>query len=259
MPDTTPPATGHSTGFTEAKCPGMFATGTDIMRRARMRQLGAVIFIVVAITESVNLGHAQSVRDAGHFWAMSQEAGTVQFLPGGVVLKREDGKNTFYSYRAGGFAAIRSENISTAMGDWVYFDWDSIDYQDQLDRGTFDIPRDKFLPGGAKVKKVIYVPTKNAPEVIALVCYTVPVPEGENPIPGADYIFLLVLRGERKDAGYSYKQILTQKLQKDSNYGDLILQNVSGIGKVLALYSVAPGGSSEDRQLDLYLLGGFPG
>lgn len=217
--------------------------------------------VVVALAwvalNSVTL-RGQDLKDIGHFWAMSKVGGTVQFLPGGLVYKAEGGTGTFYSYHGGHFVRADESRLPRTAKNWHYFDWADIDYEDQIDRTTFDVPRSVVLPESSKVKKIIYVPSNNAPIVVVLICYSLPQPEEELPMPGANNIFLLALKGRRKDAGYSYEKLWTQKLQKGSQYGDIMMQHLGGVGNVLALYSSAPGGSSEDRQLDLYLLQNFP-
>jgi hypothetical protein len=67
-------------------------------------------------------------------------------------------------------------------------------------------------------------------------------------------IVLVALRGDMTSTGYAYHELWTKTMQKDSSYGELMLQRVHGIGKILVLYSASAGPSSETKQLDIYAL-----
>lgn len=216
----------------------------------------AFVASVMLLLFSTRTSQAQELSDLAHLWAMGKANGSVQLLSNGVALKKEGGHNTFYSYHGGKFIPSSTVGgLSRSVLTWTYFDWNDLDYLDQVDKGTFDIPRESFLSRDSKVKKVIQIPDKNSETMTVLVCYTQPDHEQESPSSTAREIVILALKGQSAKAGYSYEKLWTKKLQEGSAYGGLVLQDISGIGRVLALYSAASSGaSSEDRQLDLYLL-----
>lgn len=192
---------------------------------------------------------AQGVREVGHFWAMK---GTVQLLPTGEVLKREEGKTTLYAYVQGHYVAAKGTQITEGVANWTYFDWLSVDWHDQLDRNDSDIPNGKFWPENAKVKKLVYLTAQNAPVVTVIVCYTVPEPPGDYPLATSKHILLVALSGNMTDHGYTYHKLWTKTVEKESSYGELNIQEVRGVGRVLVLYSASAGGSAESEQLDIY-------
>jgi hypothetical protein len=132
-----------------------------------------VIAYVALLFLLCKLAGAQDVRDIGHFWVMK---GSVQLLPTGDVLKREEGRTTVFTYLRGHYAPSKSTRISERTANWEYFDWLSVDWHDQLDRNDSDIPDAKFWPPNAKVKKLVYLSPRNTPIVTVLACYTTPEP-----------------------------------------------------------------------------------
>jgi hypothetical protein len=180
--------------------------------------------------------------------------GTVQILPTGNVLKREEGKTTVYSYVQGHYVADKGGQVSEQAKNWTYFDWQSVDWKDQLNRNNSDIPDGKFWPENAKVKKLIYLSARNASVVMVVVCYTVPEPPKDSPLETSKHIKLVALKGNATDSGYAYHELWTKTVQKESSYGELTLQEAPGIGKLLVLYSASAGPSSESEQLDIYRL-----
>lgn len=195
------------------------------------------------------ISKAQELRDVGHFWALK---GTVQLLPTGQVIKREEGKTVLYSYAHDRFVADKGTQIPERLMNWAYFDWLSVDWHDQLDRNDSDIPEGKFWPQNAKVKKLVYLSARNAPDLTVVVCYTVPEPPEDSPLGTSKHIVLIGLRGKLTSAGYVYNKLWTKTVQKESSYGELTLQSLPGVGKVLVLYSASAGPSSESEQLDIY-------
>lgn len=194
---------------------------------------------------------AQNLREVGHFWAMN---GTVKLLPTGIVLKREEGKTTLYSFQRGRYVADKRVQVPEPLMNWTYFDWESIDWDDQLSRNKSDIPEGKFWPQNAKVKKLVYLSPRNAPVVLVVVCYTVPEPPEDFPSEHSKFIRLVALKGNWTDSGHVYHELWTKTLEKESSYGELTVQDAPGIGRMLVLYSASAGASSESEQLDLYVL-----
>ena len=208
-------------------------------------------FLVVLFLLHPLLCGAQELREVGHFWAMR---GTVQLLPTGEVLKREEGKTTVYSYVQGHYVADKGAKVAERVMNWAYFDWQSVDWNDQLDRNNSDIPDGKFWPQNAKVKKLVYLSARNAPVITVVVCYTMPEPPEDSPLSTSKHILLVALKGNMTDRGYVYHELWTKTVQKESSYGELTVQEVSDIGKVLVLYSASAGPSAESEQLDIYRL-----
>jgi len=215
-----------------------------------MRDRALALAVVLLALHSLRCG-AQGIREVGHFWAMG---GTVQLLPTGDVLKREEGKTTVYSYLQGHYAVNKGGQVSDRARNWKYFDWLSVDWNDQLDKNNSDIPDGKFWPQNAKVKKQIYLSARNASVVTVVVCYTVTEPPADSPLATSKHIRLVALKGSVTDRGYVYHELWTKTLQKESSYGELTMQDAPGIGKVLVLYSASAGPSSESEQLDIYRL-----
>lgn len=210
-----------------------------------------VIFALVAVSANPRTA-SQEMQELGHFWAMG---GTVQLLPGGNVLKKEDGAVTMYSYEHGKYGVNNQTNVALSLANWTYFDWQSVDWKDQINRNNSDIPDQKFWPQNAKVKKVLYLSPRNALVVTVLVCYSVKEAQTSYPILStADQIWVAALRGTKTDTVYVYDKLWQRKLESQSNYGELAVQQVTGIGKILVLYSASTGGSSESEQLDIYRL-----
>lgn len=192
---------------------------------------------------------AQQLKEVGHFWAMK---GTVQLLPTGQVLKREEGKTTIYTYVQGRYVASKKTQIPERMVNWMYFDWLSVDWHDQLDRNDSDIPDGQFWPKNAKVKKLIYLSARNTPVVTVVVCYTLPESAEDNPLETSKHILLVALKGNVTQRGYVYRELWTKTVEKESSYGELTVQQIPGLGKALVLYSASAGPSSESEQLDIF-------
>jgi hypothetical protein len=215
------------------------------------RIIGSRVLVLVAtlFLQFVPISNAQELRDVGHFWAMK---GTVQLLPTGEVLKREEGKTTEYSYVQGHYVAAKGAQVAEQAMKWSYFDWLSVDWYDQLDRNDSDIPDGKFWPQNAKVKKLVYLSARNAPVVTVVVCYTVSEPPEDSPLATSKHIVFVGLKGNMTDRGYVYHELWTKTAQKESSYGELTLQQLPGVGRALVLYSASAGPSSESEQLDIY-------
>jgi hypothetical protein len=209
--------------------------------------IGAVVFLLLHPLKC----EAQELKEVGHFWAMK---GTVQLLPTGEVLKREEGRTTIYSYVEGRYVAVKGTHVPKRVMTWAYFDWQSVDWLDQLDRNDSDIPEDKFWPQNAKVKKLVYLSARNAPVVTVVVCYTVSQPPEGSPLKTSKHIVLAALEGNMTEQGYVYHLLWTKTVQKESSYGELTLQEVPNVGEALVLYSASAGPSSESEQLDIYKL-----
>ncbi len=207
------------------------------------------VFIAVFFLLYAPMCKGQESRDVGHFWAMK---GTVQLLPTGEILKPEEGKTTVYSYVRGHYVADRGTPVPEPAMNWTYFDWLSVDWHDQLDRNDSDIPDGKFWPQNAKVKKLVYLSARNAPVVTVVVCYTESEPPADSPLVTSKHIVIVALSGKMTDRGYVYHELWTKTVQKESSYGELTLQQVTGVGRVLVLYSASAGPSSENEQLDIY-------
>jgi hypothetical protein len=194
---------------------------------------------------------AQELKEVGHFWAMK---GTVQLLPTGEVLKREEGHTTIYSYVQGHYIADKGIRVPERVMNWAYFDWQSVDWHDQLDRNDSDIPDGKFWPQNAKVKKLVYLSARNALVVTVVVCYTVPESTEDSQRETPKHIVFAALKGIMTEKGYVYHKLWTKTVKKESSFGELTLQDVPNVGKALVLYSASAGPSSESEQLDIYKL-----
>ncbi len=193
---------------------------------------------------------AQEIQKIGEFSTMN---GTVQLLPTGNVLEREEGKTTLYSYQSGSYVPNGGVQVAPQVLNWIYFDWQSIDWGDQRDKNGTSIPSGEFWPKDARVKKVIYLSAPNATVVKVLVCYTMSDPTESSPLASSKLVKLVAIRGTLTDRGYVYHSLWTKTLRKDSSYGDLVVQQVPEVGRLLVLYSGSLG-SAEIEDLTLYEL-----
>jgi len=201
----------------------------------------------------VHRSQAQQITEIGRFWTLG---GTVQLLPTGQVLTEEDGTRKVFTYRQGRYVRTdpnANRTTTPPYSRWIYFDWASIDWHDQLDKNDSDIPAGRFWPREAKVKKVIYLTPRSAPKVTALICYTLKEPP-EQSSGTSQRIVVTAVMGKRTEEGYKYVQLWTKILQTESSYGELIVQDIPRAGRTLVLYSASAGGSTESEQLNLYTI-----
>jgi hypothetical protein len=221
-------------------------------REVRFNNAAALLTAISILFLAAPRSRAQELQELGHFWAMK---GTVQLLPTGNVLKREDGKVSVYTFKHQKYTVDNRLQLPKEITTWTYFDWQSVDWSDQIDRNDSDIPDGTFWPQNGKVKKILYLSARNGPVISALVCYTVAEPKEERQLLStAGQIWVIAVRGNRTDSGYKYQKLWAKKLETQSNYGELSVQQLPDLGRVLVLYSASAGGSSESEQLDIYKL-----
>ncbi len=177
--------------------------------------------------------------------------GNIQLLPGGHVLTEQDRKFTHYVYRSGRFVVSRSP-LPEELRHWKSFDWEGADYLDQMDRHAFDPTINDFLPAGRRIKKLAYVSLGVKSQTLILVCYTLKTAE-EFASPTSTDIYVTALRRTwllKKPP--IYRKLWERRLQVDVDYGDFVVQEVPGAGRLALLYYVGVGGSGYSLGLDIY-------
>jgi hypothetical protein len=177
--------------------------------------------------------------------------GSVQFLPGGFVIVTEDGKSTRYAFRSSGFVTSQ-EVLAPSLRSWIAFDWEGVDYLDQLNRKDFDPDIRAFLPNPAKVKKVLTLSQPDGTSLL-LVCYT---SRSAQPLalPEATDISVLAVLDSEKDPHKpaKFQKEWEKKVAANASYGEFELQTVPRVGTFILLYSASTGGDAVDRALSVY-------
>src|SRR5262249_25099131 len=175
-----------------------------------------------------------------------QDTGDLQFVPGGYVIKDQNGHKERYIFRGNSFQRFKGK-LSPALEKWSSFDWD-VDAFDEIDLRNSKIR--KYLPKGAKLKKVLEIPPEDGGKPsLSVVCYTIRTYQTS--------IFITALLSTATDGpqqGRTYRKLWTLKPKERYSYGDFQYQLVPGAGGFVLLYSGAPGADSQELSLDVYRL-----
>ena len=202
-------------------------------------------FIVSAVLCACLSVHAAevSIKHVGEFYSLG---GTVQFLPGGYIIVTDvDGKSKQYVFNGSSFVASK-EAIPPKLRAWVSFEWEGVDYLNQINRQSYDPGLDAFVPKSARVKQVISVNRPHG-KTLFLVCYTTKVVDTP--------ISVVAVLDEEADPHKPMKfRRLWKKVLTYGDYGQFEHQSIPGVGDFILLYSAYPGGSSVNRSLDVYKL-----
>jgi hypothetical protein len=188
-----------------------------------------------------------SIKQIGEFYSID---GTVQFLPGGYAVATEDGRTKLYVFRGSGF--VLSHDPPPNLEAWTSFDWEGVDYLNQIDRKDLDPGLRALLPNAAHVKKVIVLDQPTG-KTLSLVCYTVKSSERFVSLDSTDIVVAAVLDEEvSPNRPPKFDKLWEQKLKANESYGEFEHQSVPGQGDFILLYTASPGGDSVDRTLTIY-------
>lgn len=184
---------------------------------------------------------AQKLVKLGQFTAFQETYDdTVQFLPGAVVVVHhdiQDGKNNIYKYRSGKFVRAKA-GLPFDMRGWMSFNWESVDYRDQIDRSDFEERRmASFVPVGAKTKAFAVLPGKE--KSIVFLCYSM-VPGHEWDSGNERDLYLLMLIRGPFTRETSYKKLADLRITEASYFGGLFVQKQRE-GTFVLLYSTSGG------------------
>jgi hypothetical protein len=182
------------------------------------------------------------MKPVGEFYSFD---GKVQFLPGGYITVTEvDGKSKQYAFNGSGFVATK-EPIPLTLRAWVSFDWEGVDYLNEINRKNFDHGLQAFVPKSSKVKKVISVERPKG-KTLYLVCYTTKVVDTP--------IAVVAVLDEEVDPHKPAKfRRLWRKELIIGDYGQFEHQSIPGVGDFILLYS-AYLSSNSVRTLQIYKL-----
>lgn len=176
--------------------------------------------------------------------------GDAQLLPGGIVVVSEDNSKNQYSYQGQSFVRVPF-GLSPDLSGWKSFDWDGVDYLDQVDKLDFDPDIKPLLPTGSKVKKVLDMPSSRSKGRFVLICYSLPTTE---PNTGSNHTDLFLVGLDKIEGGSTnpYSKRWSVKLASGYSYGNFTLERVPKAGLLGVLYSAGVGGSGVSRDLDIY-------
>jgi hypothetical protein len=206
---------------------------------------GVILSFLFSPAIAQNLEHVAQVYSVG---------GDVQFLPGGYVIKSEDGQAERYLYRNGKFERFQAA-IPPLLENWTSFDWVQADYLDEIDRKSFDPAFRALLPTQSKLKKVLEIELPENRGTLALICYTRRSKE-KLARPDATDIFVTgAISTEPSNRLPHYRKSWDLKVKPDSDYGDFQYQVLPGGERLILLYTAAKGGNSVDRDLEIFRIG----
>lgn len=174
--------------------------------------------------------------------------GTIDFLPGAWVRVRQDGNSTYYAFQESNF---RPADPPSLIRQWRSFDWQSVDFLNQIAIQNYDPDLNQFLPRDKHVKKVVEIPLPTYDGELVLVCFTTKTTE-KFAEPGDTDIYLAGVLSKKAGFHTSYKLLWTRKLETDASYGDLAIQNIPNLGRFVVLYWASVGGSGGEDALDIY-------
>lgn len=209
-----------------------------------------VMFLAVLVTSSG--AAAQRLEHVGDFSVViggggieGDNVGDLQFVPGGYVITTEGARTKRYIFRGNRFERFKGK-LPSALENWSS-DWDA-DFFDEIDLRGSNSKVKRYLPKGAKLKRVLEIPADDGSKAsLLLACYTLRSYETRIFIAG-----LLNTGADGLHEGRAYRKLWTIKPNEGWSYGDLQYQLVSGVGGFVLLYSGAPGGDSMQLSLDVY-------
>lgn len=218
---------------------------------AKLIRTASLIASLVTLAFATLQCEAQSLTLLRQFQTFQ---GNLQFLPGGRILVKQNGQESNYIYRNGDFTRSATP-LPAELQRWTAFDWNGVDYLNQVDQKSYDPEINHFLPSDKKVKKVLDVPESEGNKSFVLVCYTEK-SSSEDSEPGDTDIFATGLeRTQNKNKSFTYRRLWTKRLETDMNYGNFVYEDVPGMARFVLLYSLSLGGSGYSLALDVYRIG----
>lgn len=176
--------------------------------------------------------------------------GTVDFLPGAWVRVRQDSRSTYYALRGSKFLPAKPPAL---IREWQSFDWQSVDFLNQIAIQNYDPDLNHFLPNHKRVKKVVEISLAAHHETLVLICYTEKATEQFSETDDTDIYVTAVLR-KSENSHTAYKLLWTRKIEADASYGDFALQTIPYLGHFVVLYWASMGGSGGQDVLNIYRL-----
>jgi hypothetical protein len=216
-----------------------------------MRRLFAIFLIVFCLAQQVapKLPEQALPKKIANFSVLNGDA---QLLPGGIVVVTEDDRQRKYSYQREKFVRT-SIDISPNLRGWKSFDWEGVDYLNQIDKADFDPAITHLLPTGSKVKKALDAPSGERGRQLVVVCYSLPTTEEHPGITKQD-LFIAGLGKTETIPNDLFTVKWSLKLETAYAYGYFTLERIPGVGLFAVLYSAGTGGSGVTRDLDIYLI-----
>ncbi|MFZ0820243.1 MAG: hypothetical protein WAM91_09245 [Candidatus Acidiferrales bacterium] len=207
--------------------------------------------LVIALCFGLQI-HSQSQTSSPpkKLGSFGTDFGTTQFLPGGIVIVTEEGARRQYAWRGRRFVRVPN-GLPPELRGWKSFDWEGVDYLDQIDKQDFESEIRHSLPGGSKVKKVLEVVQSRSGRHLEIVCYSLPTTEQNEGVNHAD-LFLVGLDRMEGTPYFAYTERWSLKLAAAASYGNFTLERVPGAGLLGVLYSSSAGGSSASADVDIY-------
>jgi hypothetical protein len=222
------------------------------MRRSAINTAWFILCLAILAMPAAAAAAAQKPEHVGEFdivvggGGYSEDAtGDLQFVPGGYVIKKEGNRTERYVFRGTRFEPLKKKLPGT-LEKWNGPDWDG-DFYDEIDLHNSKVRR--YLPKGAKLKKVLDILQGESKPALSVACYTLRSFESQIFIIG-----LLDLSRDRLQPGPAYQKLWTVKVREGYSYGDLQHQAVPGVGDFVLLYSTTPGADSVEYALDVYRL-----
>jgi hypothetical protein len=215
------------------------------------------LFLGIVISLLAQVGFSQTLERVAQFDGVD---GTVQLLPGPTVIVREpndDGQSkTIYEYQANANKFVRVEHSSFGeAGDWTSFNWDAIDFRDQVARVDFEDPDlASFLPKGSRVKGFAKAPGSGNDETLVFVCYSLRpnVPEDQMIDRDQRNLWLMMLRRGPLTNRTKYVKLANVPVAEQSYFGAMVVEQQAQL-VFIALYS-ASGGRHQTNSLNLFLV-----
>jgi hypothetical protein len=138
---------------------------------------------------------------------------------------------------------------------WTSFDWEGVDYLDQLDVKSFDPDLRAFLPSSARVKKVLSIPLSPGRGTLVLICST-HMSSAKFVPPDATDIFITAVidRELEQHKAPKFEKLWEKLVVENSSYGQFMFEILPGNRALVLLYSAVPGGGSVDRTLNVFRL-----
>lgn len=174
--------------------------------------------------------------------------GLVNFLPGAWVGVREGHRQTYYMFHNDKYLQAEPPDL---IRKWEDFDWNGVDYLNQIAIQSYNLYLDKFLPDNKLVKKVVEIPLFERNNALFIVCFTEKATE-QFARPGSTDIYFAGIASKTASSETSYKLLWIRKVESDASYGDLKVQEIPKLGRFVVLYWADMGGSGGVDALDIY-------
>jgi len=225
----------------------------QFMTQMRFSNYRCFLAVVILFFFTTLKSRAQSLEHIAEF---SAAGGQVQFLPGGYVIKMEDGQKERYIYQDFKFQHFEGQ-MPLVLDNWTSFDWGSVDYLDQINRQDFDHGLAPFLQRAAKIKKILEIPLSGNKGKLVLICYTSK-SQGKALTLNATDIFVTGVVDTETDIHKpsKFRKLWDGKLEEQSDYGDFIYEDIPNVGPFVLLYSTQSAGDSVDATLNVYRVAG---